>query len=47
MEKVVPNSKYVGHSTETIWQRKIKGPFKDSTGLSSANLEFFQFFQAT
>ena len=26
MEKVVPNSKFVGHSTEIIRQRKIKGP---------------------
>ena len=26
MEKVVPNSKFVGHSTEIIRQSKIKGP---------------------
>ena len=26
MEKVAPNSKFVGHSTEIIWQSKIKGP---------------------
>ena len=26
MEKVVPNSKFVGHSTEIIQQSKIKGP---------------------
>ena len=28
MEKVVPNSKFVGHSTEIIWQSKIKGPLQ-------------------
>ena len=26
MEKVAPNSKFVGHSTEIIRQIKIKGP---------------------
>ena len=26
MEKVAPNSKFVGHSTEIIQQSKIKGP---------------------
>ena len=26
MEKVVPNSKFVGYSTEIIQQIKIKGP---------------------
>ena len=26
MEKVAPNSKFVGHSTEIIQQTKIKGP---------------------
>ena len=26
MKKVVPNSKFVGHSTEIIRQSKIKGP---------------------
>ena len=26
MEKVAPNSKFFGHSTEIIWQSKIKGP---------------------
>ena len=26
MEKVVPNSKFVGHSTKIIGQSKIKGP---------------------
>ena len=26
MDKVVPNSKVVGHSTEIIQQSKIKGP---------------------
>ena len=25
MEKVAQNSKFVGHSTETIWQSQIKG----------------------
>ena len=28
MEKVAPNSKFVGHSIETIWQSKIKGPIR-------------------
>ena len=28
MEKVVPNSKFVGYSTEIIWQRKIEGPLE-------------------
>ena len=28
MEKVAPNSKFVVHSNEIIWQSKIKGPFK-------------------
>ena len=28
MEKVVPNAKFVGHSSEIIWQSKIKGPLK-------------------
>ena len=28
MEKVAPNSKFVGHSTEIIWQSKIKGPLR-------------------
>ena len=28
MEKVAPNSKFVGHSTEIIQQSKIKGPLK-------------------
>ena len=28
MEKVAPNSKFVGHSTEIIRQSKIKGPLK-------------------
>ena len=26
MEKEAPNSKFVGHSTEIIWQSKIKEP---------------------
>ena len=26
MEKMAPNSIFVGHSTLIIWQRKIKGP---------------------
>ena len=26
--KVAPNSKFAGHSTEIIWQSKIKGPLK-------------------
>ena len=29
MEKVTPYSKFVGYSTETIWQIKIKGPFEE------------------
>ena len=29
MEKVTPNSKFVVHSTENIWQSKIKGPLKE------------------
>ena len=29
MEKVVPNSKFIGHSTEIIRQSKIKGPLRD------------------
>ena len=28
MEKVAPNSKFVGHSTEIIWQSKIKVPLQ-------------------
>ena len=28
MEKVGPNSKFVGHSTKIIWQSKIKGSLK-------------------
>ena len=28
MEKVAPNSKFVGHSTEVIWQCKIRAPLK-------------------
>ena len=26
MEKVAPNSKFIGHFTEIIWQSKIKAP---------------------
>ena len=26
MEKMAPNSKFIGHSTKIIWQSKIKGP---------------------
>ena len=26
MEKGASNSKFVGHSTEIIWQSKVKGP---------------------
>ena len=29
MEKVAPNSEFVGHSTEIIWQSKIKGTLKE------------------
>ena len=31
MEKAVPNSKFVGHSTEIFQQSKIKGPLTDSS----------------
>ena len=30
METEVQNSKFVGHSTEIIWQSKIKGPLTHS-----------------
>ena len=29
MEKVAPNSKFVGHSTRIIQQSKIRGPLSD------------------
>ena len=35
MEKVVPNSKFVGHSTEIIWQSKIKGPLSHQTSATA------------
>ena len=31
MEKVAPNSRFVGHSTEIIRQSKIKGPLRKQT----------------
>ena len=33
MEKMVPNSKFAGHSAEIIWQSKIKGPLMLTTDL--------------
>ena len=30
MEKVATNSKFVGHSTEIIWQSKIRAPLSKS-----------------
>ena len=33
MEKVGPNSKFVGHSTEIILQSKIKGPLRTEEAL--------------
>jgi len=39
MEKVAPNSKFVGHSTEIIRQSKIKGPLKQHLKQSSFLIE--------
>ena len=44
MEKVAPHSKFVGHSTEIIWQSKIKGPLKihcQAVGVKSIGDLFF------
>ena len=35
MEKVAPNSKFVGHSTEIIQQSKIEGPLLSSRRLDA------------
>ena len=34
IEKVAPNSKFIGHSTEIIWQNKTKGTLKVVKSLS-------------
>ena len=37
MEKVAPNSKFDGNSTEIIEQRKIKGPLREKNHEDSIN----------
>ena len=41
MEKVTPNSKFVGHLTEIIWQSKVRATTFNHTGQFYSHLQPF------